>query len=161
MKIKRILVPIDFSEPSMAALDFAVQLSHSLRSQLTVLFVVEPVYLAVPGDMYAPNTSVDMLLVEQQRAGRQQLLKISQDLNKKGVKCKGLLAVGPVYHMIADTARKTKADLLVLGTHGRTGLSRVLLGSVAERVVQTAPCPVVTVRGHQRAGGAKRKARRK
>ena len=160
MAIKRILVPTDFSEPAMAALDYAVKLARSLRSQLTVLFVVEPVYLAVPTDMYAAIPNVDMLLVEQQRSAREQLSKLSQRLQKKGVKCKAVLATGSVYQCIANTARQMKADLIVLGTHGRTGLSHVLLGSVAERVVQTAPCPVLTVRS-PKSGSAKIKPRRK
>src|SRR6185295_4344404 len=105
MMIRRILVPIDFSEPSLAALDYAVKLGRSLRSQLTVLYVVEPVYLAVPGDMYSPATSVDMLLLEQQRSGREQLTRLSQRLKKKGVKCKAMLATGSIYQSIANTAR--------------------------------------------------------
>jgi len=159
MAIKRMLVPTDFSEPSMAALDYAVKLGRSLGSQLTLLFVVEPVYLAVPTDMYAAIPSVDMLLVEQQRSAREQLNKVAQRLQKKGVKCKALMATGSVYQCITNAARQTKADLIVVGTHGRTGLSHILLGSVAERVVQTAPCPVLTVRGAKSGGRAK--ARRK
>jgi nucleotide-binding universal stress UspA family protein len=159
--MKRILVPTDFSEPSKAAMDYAAKLGRSLGSQLTFLFVVEPVYLAVPGDMYAPIPRVDMLLMEQQRLAREQLAKLSRQLQKKGLKCRAVLATGSVYQNIADTARKTKADLIVIGTHGRTGLSHVLLGSVAERVVQTAPCPVLTVRSLKTGGRAKAKARRK
>lgn len=161
MAIKRILVPTDFSEPSMAALDYAADLGRTLGSQLTVLFVVEPVYLATPTDMYAAIPSVDVLLVEQQRSAREQLNKLAARLQKKGIKCNAVLATGSVYQSIANTAQQMKADLVVVGTHGRTGLSHVLLGSVAERVVQTAPCPVLTVRSPKSSGRAKADARRK
>jgi nucleotide-binding universal stress UspA family protein len=110
--------------------------------------------------MYAAIPSVDMLLVEQQRSAREQLNKVCQRLQKRGVKCKAVLATGSVYQCIANTARQMKADLIVVGTHGRTGLSHVLLGSVAERVVQTAPCPVLTVRSPKSRGSAKAKARK-
>jgi nucleotide-binding universal stress UspA family protein len=151
MAIKQILVPVDFSPPSLAALNYAVDLAGVLKAALTVLFVVEPVYSASPGDIYASTTRADMLLLEQQRAGREELTKIVQDLQKKGVKCSPLLETGPVYQRINDAARRVKADLIVIGTHGRTGISHLLLGSVAERVVQLAPCPVLTVRGAAKA----------
>jgi nucleotide-binding universal stress UspA family protein len=156
MAIKRILVPVDFSPPSLAALDYAVDLGRTLNAELTILFVVEPLSSAIPpGDIYASR--VDVLLLEQQRSGREELAKIVESLQKKGAQCSQRLETGPVYRCINETAEKLEADLIVIGTHGRTGISHLLLGSVAERVVQLAPCPVLTVRTKPSASAKKAK----
>ena len=159
MAIKRMLVPIDFSETSLAALDYAVDLARTVRARMTLIHVVEPIYLAVPGDMYAPIPRVDVLLTEQRQTARVELAKLCERIAKKRVKCEAMLATGSVYQCVAAAAKQKKADLIVIGTHGRTGLSHVLLGSVAERVVQTAPCPVLAVRAPKSGRGLVRHTR--
>jgi len=136
MTIKRILVPVDLSEPSIQALDYAVDLATFFKARLVIVFVAEPLYYA--GDL-------GLFVEEQQRLGREQLTLLEQRVRKRGRTCETLLLRGTPYQTISDTARRQAADLIVMGTHGRTGLSHVVMGSVADRVVRTAPCPVLTV----------------
>jgi nucleotide-binding universal stress UspA family protein len=147
MAIKHILVPVDFSDAALHALDYAADLARPVRASVTVLFVVEPAYYATPADLYGPSTNMSLVLEEQQRLGREELAKLAARLAKRGVKCRTLMQTGTAYRQIVDAAAQLKCDLIVLGTHGRTGLSHLLLGSVAEKVVRLAKCPVLSVRG--------------
>lgn len=149
MPIKQILVPVDFSEVSMQALDYAVELSKGFNAAVAAVFVVEPMYYAAPPTAYGAATQVAMLLDDQRKLGREQLGKIAARLTKRGVKCRTVLQEGTAYERIADTAKRLKADLIVMSTHGRTGLSHLLMGSVAEKVVRLAPCPVLTLHGYK------------
>jgi len=149
MILKRILVPVDFSGGSLEALEYAVALAAPFDAELVVLFVVEPVYYATPADLYGPSANLGMLLEEQQRFGREQLARLQADLAKRKVSTTTLLQTGTPYQQIVDTANRKKVDLIVMATHGRTGLSHLLLGSVAEKVVRSSACPVLTVRGYK------------
>jgi nucleotide-binding universal stress UspA family protein len=146
MAIKRILVPVDFSDDSLKALDYAVQFSAPFKAELVLLYVVEPVYYATPVDMYATSPNLALLLDEQRKSGKAQLARLEAKLIKAKRKARAVLKTGSPAQVIADAAKRLKADMIIMATHGRTGLSHVLLGSVAERVVRTAGCPVLTVR---------------
>ena len=146
MPLKRILVPVDFSDASLGALDYAVELAQTAGSELTVLFVVEPVYYATPADLYGASANLSMLLEEQQRIGREQLESLGRQLKRRKVKFRTQLESGIPYQVIVERAEKLKADLIVMPSHGRTGLKRILIGSVAERVVRLAHCPVLVLR---------------
>jgi nucleotide-binding universal stress UspA family protein len=89
----------------------------------------------------------ERLLADIRTGAQRQLDRLVAKARKAGVRAKGLLLEGVPHERIVRAARATRADLVVLGTHGRTGLGRVLLGSVAGRVVALAHCPVLTVRG--------------
>src|SRR6266446_6102255 len=156
MKIKRLLVPVDFSETSLEALDYAVDFAKPFRATLTVLFVVEPVYYATPTELYGPAANWAVLSGELQRIGRQQLAELAERLKKRRVSCRTVLRTGTPYRIIVDEAKKQRADLIVMSTHGRTGLSHLVMGSVTEKVVRAATCPVLTVRGGP---GARRRRR--
>jgi len=143
MTIKRILVPVDFSTSALRALDYAVDFAKPLKAELTVLFVIEPIYYAMPD--LAGGPMISGLIDEQQRSGRVQLTRLQQRYAKRRVKVRALLQTGTPYQAIVDTARRQKADLIVMGTHGRTGMAHLLMGSVAERVVRIAACPVLTL----------------
>jgi universal stress protein A len=145
--IKRILVPVDFSVPSLRALDHAVELSRRLEAQLIVLHAMEPVYYPVAGDLYGVGVDLGNVYDQIERAARARLTRLAGELRARRVAVRTLLASGSAHQVILETARKLKADLIVMSTHGRSGLSHVLLGSVAERVLRTAPCPVITVPG--------------
>jgi universal stress protein A len=146
MAIKRILVPVDFSDNSLNALAYARDFAKLFGAELLILYVIEPIYYATPSDMYVASPNVAMLLDEQRRIGIQQLARIGNDLKKKGTRFRTLIKGGAPAQMIADTAKRAGADMIVMATHGRTGLAHMFMGSVAEKVVRTAACPVLTVR---------------
>lgn len=143
MTIKRILVPIDFSSTSLAALDSAVAFAKPLKAEVVLLHVVEPVFYAM-SEFAAPGMS--QLLEQEYRSDRAQIARLAERCAKRQVKTRGLVQVGTAYQAIVDTAKKVHADMIVMATHGRTGLPHFLLGSVAERVVRLAACPVLTIR---------------
>jgi len=146
MKIKRVLVPIDFSKQSLKALDYGADFAKSLGAELVTLFVIEPIYYAVPDLAGAAAGVAGGLLDEQRKSGQQQLERLQARYAKRRIKLRALVQTGTPYQAIVDTAKSIKADLIVLSTHGRTGFSHLLMGSVAERVVRTAECPVLTLR---------------
>jgi len=142
MAIERILVPIDFSESSLKALDEAVEFSRPYGAELILLFVVEHGFYESP--LLVPDSGA--LLKHQARATEEKLEKICRSLGKRGVTCRTFVESGVAYQAIVETAKKVHANLIVISTHGRTGLAHVLIGSVAERVVQHAACPVLVIR---------------
>ena len=145
MTIKRILVPVDFSQSSLVALDYAIDFAKPFDAEVVVLFVVEPVVYATPADLYGASADLGMVLKEQERGGREQLASLQKRLQSRYASLRTLMQTGTPYLVIAETARRQKADLIIMATHGRTGLSHLFLGSVAEKVVRTAACPVLTV----------------
>lgn len=146
MAIKRILVPVDFSRDSLKALAYAKDFAKLFGAELSILYVVEPIYYATPADMYVTTPNLSMLLDEQRRIGEQQLARLGADLKKKGQRARTTLKTGAPAQVIVDTAKSARADLIIMATHGRTGLAHILMGSVAEKVVRSARCPVLTVR---------------
>jgi len=142
LKIKCILVPIDFSETSKKAVVYAVRMAEQFGSKIVFLNVVEPVATADFG--YPP------LMLETDKAKSAAKTRLETVCREAGMSPKMLDRVvvryGTPYVEITDAARHLKADLIILTTHGYTGLKRVFMGSTAERVVRHAPCPVLTVR---------------
>jgi universal stress protein A len=140
MTIKRILVPTDFSVPSRRALDYAIDLARSPGIELLLVHVVEP----IPHTRFIADVSE---LLEQHRLrATENLAKLEKETRRRHRNCRCEVHFGIPYDVIADVARKRKADLIVIATHGYTGLHHLFLGSVAERVVRIASCPVLTVR---------------
>jgi len=144
-KVKRILVPIDFSDCSKKALQYALPLAKEHQAAITLLYVVPPAYGAgeYGGIDYA------QLEASMKEGGEKQLVKLAMDEVRGQVSADTLVRVGSPALNIVEVARTLPADLIVISTHGRTGLKHVLLGSVAEHVVQRAPCPVFVVREHE------------
>ncbi len=141
MAIERILVPLDFSEPSLRALDEAVEFNRPYEAELILLSVVERGFYESP--LLVRDSGA--LLENQARATEEKLEEICRSLGKKGVKCRTFVEFGAAYQAIIEAAKKVHANLIVISTHGRTGLAHVLIGSVAERVVQHAVCPVLVI----------------
>ena len=142
MRTKRILVPVDFSKPSLAALRYANELAHALKGFIDVVHVIEAVAYA---PMIGPSVDLDRLREEQERRARRQLDRIGATLGKRLGRKHMLLRVGGAASSIVDEAKHRGTDLIVMSTQGRHGVGRWLLGSVAERVVRTADCPVLIV----------------
>jgi nucleotide-binding universal stress UspA family protein len=142
-RLRTILVPIDFSDCSRRALDLARSLAKQAKPAHLILIHASfvPEELATLAGRADPTVSD---LVSHQAT--QDLEQILVELQDAGISAEFSSHSGTPDRVIADVATDKNVDLIVLGTHGRTGLAHVLLGSVAERVVRTAPCPVVTVR---------------
>ena len=142
--IRRVLFPSDFSKASRAAFAKAIETAKSNRAQLTIVHVLSPV-IPMAGDGYISPSTYDSLLESNRRWGRKQLAALVKRAKGAKARVKGVLLEGVPHEAILRGARK--ADLIVMGTHGRTGVARFFLGSVAGRVVAGATCPVLTVRG--------------
>jgi nucleotide-binding universal stress UspA family protein len=139
--IRRILCPVDFSPSSERALDFAVDLAKALGAELDLLHVYQlPVYALPDGAMMAGPEFTTRVTTESQRA----LTELCES-RASGVTTKTHLIEGIPYREIVRMGEDLGAGLIVVGTHGRTGLRHLLLGSVAERVVRSAKVPVITV----------------
>jgi nucleotide-binding universal stress UspA family protein len=144
-RIRRILHASDFSRASRAAFDQAVDLAKTNRAELLLAHVLTPVMPTVNGAI-SPQTWVD-IEVSTRREGEKHLNMLVEKAKKAGVRATGVLLEGLPHEAIVRAAKSKRADLVVLGTHGRTGLAKFFLGSVATRVLSMAPCPVLTVRG--------------
>lgn len=145
----KIVAATDFSEDSKLALSFAEELARKFSADLIVLHVDQPLAPVMMTPELGPAMDVGAMgrIAEEQRLlAQRELDKIAGRLRDSGLKVKSMLKVGSPFLEILHTAQNEGADLIVLGTHGRTGLAHVLMGSVAERVVQKAPCPVLTIR---------------
>lgn len=140
---KHILVPTDFSEPAQHALDIAVDLAKKDAAALTLLHTYDsPVYPyaglpPIPSDFIGPIRD----------AAERSLNAALAELQKRFPAAKSALAYGVAWQQILQLAKDAGADLIVMGTHGRRGLSHALLGSVAEKVVRLSEIPVLTTRG--------------
>jgi nucleotide-binding universal stress UspA family protein len=139
--IRSILHPTDFSEPCAEAFRVACALARDQSAQVVVLHVAVPPQIA-PTLMPAPPPNLADLRGELE----EMLRRVRESVTDIPVDCHLADAGGNAAITIVDVARRIPCDLIVMGTNGRTGLGRALLGSVAELVLRTAPCPVVTVR---------------
>jgi nucleotide-binding universal stress UspA family protein len=142
--IRRILVPVDFSPPSDAALRYAIELAHRLDARLDLLHVFQVPTFAFP-DAVIPVPA--QTVVELRTASEERLEVLQREATAAGLRTSVVIADGTPFVEIVRTARSQAADLVIMGTHGRSGLRHALLGSVAEKVVRKAPCPVLVVRG--------------
>jgi len=142
--ITRILVPVDFSAHSDRALRYAAKLAGQVGASVELLHVVENINYGAFSEAYVPN--LPDLMQELVNDGVQRLTSLKAALFPHGADVETAVFVGYPASAIVDHARAGGFDLIVMGTHGRTGLSHMFMGSVAERVVRTAPCAVLTVR---------------
>lgn len=142
--INQILVPTDFSESADAALTYAATLADQVGAAISLVHVFEdPDVLSVYSEQYVPTSQAlrEQILTDLRR----RLSERMQALGRPGGTPKVLF--GGTAAAIVANARERGTDLIVMGTHGRHGMAHLLLGSVAERVVRTAACPVLVVRG--------------
>jgi nucleotide-binding universal stress UspA family protein len=144
MNIQRILAPTDFSEPSAQGLRSALELAEAFGAKLLLLHVVEPPPYPVEG--IVPSRVGATLLDDLERQAANDLAQMLPEARGSRVEVTRSVVVGIPYRKIVEVAETEKSDLIVMTTHGRTGLSHLVMGSVAEKVVRTASCPVLTVR---------------
>ncbi len=144
ISISRIMCPVDFSESSDHALGYAVDLARMFGAQLTLLHVVEVPFLPSYAMAGVPDLSLPLEQIEE--GARKGLERLIEECRKKHERVETELRTGTAFMEIINYAREIQADMIVMGTHGRTGLSHIIIGSVAEKVVRKAPCPVLTIR---------------
>jgi universal stress protein A len=143
MPTHHLLVPIDFSTYAERALDYAIRLARTLNARLTVLHVIQPVPMAgVDMGVALPETYLQELEEAVQGSMEDALARVTA----AGLTGERVVLYGVPFQEIVETAKARQVDLIVMGTHGRTGLMYVLLGSVAEKVVRLAPCSALVVR---------------
>jgi nucleotide-binding universal stress UspA family protein len=144
VEIKNLLFATDFSEGSSLALPYAVDLAKRYRAKL---FLVHVVYdLTKTAGWYVPNTSVDEIYRDIEKSARAELERFSKEETTGVAEIEYAVLKGTPYEEITKFVAENKIDLIVLGTHGRKGIDRVLFGSTAEQIVRNAPCPVLSVR---------------
>jgi nucleotide-binding universal stress UspA family protein len=137
MDIHHILAPTDFSAPANQAVTSAFELAQTWGAKLSLLHIIE-----VP--VYAIEVALPLADLEQE--ARRALARLLPEALAAHVEVTRLVELGVPYVKILEVAKAEQVDLIVMATHGRTGLGHLVLGSVAERVVRLAPCPVLTIR---------------
>jgi universal stress protein A len=141
IKLKRILVPVDFSECSNKALHYAALFGKQFGAEILLLHVVQP-------PVYMEGGSLTVAAFDENTLRDEAAKRLSEWQNTvvSGAALRTNVRTGTPHHEIVATAEDTNTDLIILGTHGRGRLARMLIGSTAERVVRHAPCPVMVVR---------------
>lgn len=142
---KNILVPTDLSEEATQALEYAVELAGRLGATIHLVNVLNTPALGMPEVM--TGVMIDSVVADH----RTMLDELAQRYRTRALIGKVLLETGDATNAITEIATKLGCDLIVMGTHARTGVSRFLLGSIAEMVVRKAPCPVLTIHTHDKA----------
>lgn len=143
---RRILHPSDFSSASRAAFRKAIDMAKASRAELLIVHVVSPV-VPVPGDGYVSPEMYDQLSASSRAWAQKRLDSLVAQAKKSRARVKGFVLEGAASDEIVRFARARRVELIVMGTHGRKGIAKLFVGSVADRVVAAATCPVLTVRG--------------
>ncbi len=144
MQIKTILFPTDFSQGARAAMDHAVSLARDYHARLILLYVIQDISIA---EWYIPSSlSVTDLIEDMQKSAAKEMDKWAAEVSKHVKDVEKMVVRGVPFVEIIRIAKEKDVNLIVIGTHGRTGIDHMLFGSTAEKVVRKAPCPVLTVR---------------
>ena len=151
MVAQYILVPLDFSAYADQALEYAMALAKALQARLLLLHVIHLTPMTM-GDMFSSSLEAYFNTMEPEAHKHMQasLARVHQE----GLEGETSIVQGVPFQIIIETAKDKNVDLIVMGTHGRTGLTHALMGSVAEKVVRMAPCPVLVTRGTTEASDA-------
>jgi nucleotide-binding universal stress UspA family protein len=143
MALQHILVPTDFSACAEQALDYAIAFATRLRARVTLIHVISPVFWGAGEATVAPPPTY---FAELEAAAEQDIEAALKHVRAAGLEGQTMVVHGFPFESILTAARDQGVDLIIMGTHGRTGLPHILIGSVAERVVRLAPCPVLVTR---------------
>lgn len=137
-------MPIDFSDYSKSALKYAVNFAKSFNADMTLIYVVEPI--VYPPDFSMGQIAIPTVSTEWDERAREELDKLAKTQIPADVKVKTIIKTGKPFVEIIETATEENIDLIIIATHGHSGVEHILFGSTAEKVVRKAPCPVLTLR---------------
>ncbi len=144
MEIKRILFPTDFSEGSSQALDYAVDMAKRYGAKLYLVHVLYDIGKAA--GWYVPHASMDEMYKDIEKSAEKELSRFGLEEMRSFKGVERSVLKGVPHTEIVKYAKANKIDLIIMGTHGRKGMGRILFGSTASQVVRYAPCPVLAVR---------------
>ncbi|MCB0730983.1 MAG: universal stress protein [Ignavibacteriae bacterium] len=142
--INKILVPIDFSNYSKNALRYAVNFSKKFNSKIYLVYVVEPVIY--PSDFSMGQVTFPVADLEMNERAKEELNNLAKNEISQEIEVETIIKTGKPFVEINETASELDIDLIIIATHGHTGVEHLLFGSTAEKVVRKAPCPVLTLR---------------
>ena len=142
--IKKVLVPIDFSDYSKSALKYAVNFAKSFNADMILIYVVEPVIY--PPDFSMGQIAMPSITTEWDDRAKDELAKLAKNEITGVNSVKTVIKTGKPFVEIIETAKEEDVDLIIIATHGHSGVEHILFGSTAEKVVRKAPCPVLTLR---------------
>ncbi len=140
--IKKILIPIDGSDHSTRAAEFGLSVAKLVGAQVMVVYVIDTVVL----DQIAKGSEREEVELELKQDGSRNINYVLKLAEKQNVKAASLLAKGRPFEQVVNLAKGLEMDLIVMGTYGRRGADRILIGSVAERVIEYASCPILVVK---------------
>jgi nucleotide-binding universal stress UspA family protein len=143
-EIKKVLVPVDFSDYSKSSLRYAVNFAKHFNAELFLVYVVEP--MVYPPDFSMGQIAIPSVDVEMDKRAVEELNNLAGKEIPSELKSKVIVKTGKPFVEIIETASAEDIDLIIIATHGHTGIEHVLFGSTAEKVVRKAPCPVLTLR---------------
>ena len=139
---KNILIPTDGSDYSLRAAEYGISVAEMLSAQIMVVYVIDEVVL----DQISKVSERENIELELKKDGQRYINYVLGLAEKKGVKSAFTLAKGRPFEQIVNMAKELRIDLIVMGTYGLRGADRILMGSVAERVIEYSPCPVLVVK---------------
>ncbi len=140
---EKIVVPLDDSACAQRAFGVALELAKLANSELAICSVVDPIVIV---ESTPPTPAADLVLGDMESEARRRVAEATERARESGVAAHGEMLMGVPFDRILDFAKRNSADLIVMGTHGRTGLPHFFLGSVAEMVLKKSPCPVMIAR---------------
>ena len=147
-QITRIIVPIDFSEYSKKAFRYAIDFAHTFRAEMVLVYVVEPI--VYPADFSFGQVALPSMERELLERGEEQLKDLIAKEVPDGIVARTAVRSGKPFVEIIQAAKEESAELIIIATHGHSGIEHVLFGSTAEKVVRKAPCPVLSIRSPER-----------
>ena len=144
LTMKKILLPIDFSEYSKSALKYAIEFNRAYNAEIILLYVIEPVIY--PADFSFGQVALPSMEMEIRERGQKQLDALLQKEIPSTMTARALILSGKPFLEIVRTAKEEAVDLIIIASHGHTGIEHILFGSTAEKVIRKAGCPVLSIR---------------
>lgn len=143
--ITRIVVPVDLDQNTQKLVDFAISMANKLGSEIAFFHSVQPIESVAMGEMAMVHFSYDEFNTAHVTQAEENLAEFIKNAEVKCEKCRSKVVLGDAVDTILDFAKDENADMILMGTHGKRGLEKILLGSVAHRVLQNAHCPVLVM----------------